>query len=200
MFKKKVYPSRPVRKFTSIVIAAFLCLSLTPFAPISQQAVASETDTVAGSATLTILCGLEPGADLDIIVNKNYDFAANATIKDLLDNALAQGDIGGYTIDPIGGYLTSITKGTLTMTGGFTYYWAQYENGTYADFTKGTVVTQPLENGSRYQFAWESYGVTVPPDWPNLAVPLKGSGIAGGTSLPGGSTNTPISIDGSFFR
>lgn len=166
---------------------------------------ATGSESADATATLTIVYGIDWVGNPDVVVNKEFGFVSTAlpkpTIQDLLDAAVTEGDIQGYTIDAGGGYLTSITRGTKVILGGSALYWGQYENGIYSDFSKGTVETQPLEDSSNYQFAWESYPTAVTPDWSSVGSPTKGSGTAGGSSSEsGGSTNTPVSIDGTLYE
>jgi hypothetical protein len=153
-------------------------------------------ETTDGTATLQIAFGNDAA---NLLVNKQYNFSARATYKDLLDAAVADGSINAYVLNDYG-YLTSITKadGTvITAASDYTTYWSNYENGSYYQGSD-TIKTEQLVSGTTYQIAWNSYPTAVAPDWSKVPAASEGTGHAGtpssttdsGNNPTGGSTDT----------
>ena len=137
--------------------------------------------TPVGSATLAIVYGIDVDGYLIgmpgpvVVINYCYDFAEDATLKDLLDHAIDDGYFFGYELNEYG-FLKSVEYvWTITNTADFSLYWSMYVNGSYFNDMSHTIETLPLEDGSAYQFVWESYPTAAPPDWSMLGSP-EGSG------------------------
>ncbi len=137
-------------------------------------------------ATLTIANGNTS------LVNKEYAFEEGDTVLDLLDAAVAAGDIKSYTA-PVSSYdgykyigeIVSEEGTTLAPANADDYsvslYWSSFFDGAYGQGTCGLDYVK-LEAGHQYQFGWMAY-TTVPTsyDWDAYYE----------ENVPGESTNTP---------
>jgi hypothetical protein len=189
-------------RFSRTLISAFLmialCLGTMPLFADAQQSDADAADTagasasqqsagIAGTATLQIVYGLDYAGKPQVVVDKSYGFYAGATYCDLLDAAVAAGDIKAYALNSYG-YLASVTKADGTVLAGTadsSLYWANYENGSFYAGSD-TMRDEPLADGTKYQLAWSSYPTAAAPsDWGALPAVTGGSGNAGSaTKVP----------------
>ncbi|MBQ9815452.1 MAG: S-layer homology domain-containing protein [Lachnospiraceae bacterium] len=118
------------------------------------------------TATLTIIKGVDSmSGEPVVIVNKKYEFEKGAALKDLFQAAVDAGDLDAYEFK--GGYIDSITApGASTMANVFdmyTYYWANYKNGEYAQGYTDCTETDLLTDGVCFQFSYEAYPENVTP-------------------------------------
>jgi len=175
----------------SIMLIAVLCVGLLcPGFTASASAA-----TVAGQATLTIVFGLGAGDVPDVVVNKAYPFEAGDTVEDLLNRAVAEGDIEAYALNMFG-FIQSVTKTggiTFEAAADFSTYWATYVSGAYYGGAD-TLQTLPLEDGKAYQFCWESWPPVYVPDWDQIGMPTGGGNTGG--EVP---TNPPAGYSQEVF-
>ncbi len=128
-----------------------------------------------GSASLTIVHGLDFTGNAQVLANTNYSFAAGTTLKDLLDNAVSQSDISAYSLNDYGFAESFTSNGTqIKNAANFSTYWSLYVDGAYYAGSD-SVATLALEDDKAYQFAWESYPLAMAPDWSLVSTPDKGS-------------------------
>ena len=167
--KKEITGTTCLRSFASrlgsLLLTLVLCMGLLPPAAWAEESVVRPLGALAGEATLTIVFGLDPGGDPDVALNMKYEFETGATLEDLFDHAVAQGDLQAYELNSYG-YIKSITKtdGTkLEAAADWSTYWSIYVDGSYYGGVD-TVETMILEDGTTYQFAWESYPPAVIPN------------------------------------
>ncbi|MCL2339917.1 MAG: hypothetical protein FWC59_03360 [Actinomycetia bacterium] len=150
--------------------------------------------SAAPQVTLQIVFGLATDGTPNVALNQSYEFTAGQTVVDLLDQAVAAGDIQAYTLKS--GFpqsFTSKTGVTLTNSANLTTYWSTTVNNVYYAGTDN-LSTMMLTDGTYYQFAWDSYPTAVAPDWNALAAPTDETGgtIAGGGSTVAGSATLTI--------
>ncbi|WP_195762916.1 prenyltransferase/squalene oxidase repeat-containing protein, partial [Eggerthella guodeyinii] len=163
----------------------------TDWEPIVDAAETSETiaggKASVGTSTLTIVYGLGWDGSADAKVNVTYPFAQDATLSDLLDAAVAAGDLKAYELNGYG-YLSSVTfkDGTVAKgTEGGSLYWSNFVDGGYYEGSD-TIQTQKLVDGQTYQFAWNSYPTAVPPtDWKPIVAQATSSSQLAGTPSSG---------------
>lgn len=209
--------AKPLSKFISVFIAFALCVYLL----IPAFAWASEpTDTAPQkTVTLTILAGAQTDYDTGTTtyttwVNKEYAFTEGDTLETLLNYAVSEGDISGFTADESsfgGKYITSVTSAfgetqkSWNNTGlPASLYWASFFDGQYAtgDCALDHVV---LEAGKTYQFAWNSYtDATAPVDWNAFYEnhPIEAAENPADSavvlSIVGGMTSDPVTWEPSY--
>lgn len=186
-----------VKRLGLMLLALIVCLGLTP-----QIAWAGETPgnndaaitpQAEKEATLQIVFGLDFSSNPDVALNMTYTFSEGDTLKDLLDDAVAKGDIVAYSLDS-SGWLKSVTRAggiTLTNAADFATYWSTYIDGTYYDGSLGTIPQVVLQDGVYYQFAWDSWPRTLVPDWVALASEADDctdDSVAGGGAAAGSAT------------
>ncbi len=191
------------RKLLAVLMAVVLCTGLSPATSSWADEGGASSDNVqmtaqtdaAGSATLTIVAGLAYDGSPNVVVNKTYSFYQDATLENLLDAAVSEGDIKAYSLNSYG-YLASITKADGTVMAGASdssTYWSDFEDGSYYGGSD-TIATEKLKDGVDYQFAWNSYPTATPPaDWSACGTPDVSTGsVAGGTTGVGSATLTIV--------
>ncbi len=150
-------------------------------------------DLSQGEVTLSVVAGLQTDYATGEVtyptwVNKRYGLAdvlahaktkdpsktlATLTMQDLLDAAVAAGDIKAYDATPssYGGlFLNSITSKDGVEYAGWnsadysaSLYWSVFDNGGYADVSFSQIA---LVDNKTYQFAWDSFSSAhVPHNW-----------------------------------
>ena len=163
----------------------------TDWQPIVDAAETSETiaggKASVGTSTLTIVYGLGWDGSAGREVNVTYPFAQTRQLSDLLDAAVAAGDLKAYELNGYG-YLSSVTfkDGTVAKgTEGGSLYWSNFVDGGYYEGSD-TIQTQKLVDGQTYQFAWNSYPTAVPPtDWKPIVAQATSSSQLAGTPSSG---------------
>lgn len=175
------------RRLVAAMVALALAFGLMPLGLTPHKAYADEG---AGKATLTVVAGINWGTP-NVVVNKEYAFEQGATVKDLLDAAVAAGDLDSYTLNDYD-YVATIADPVGKDLGFAPGYWASYEDGAFYDGTKGTVSAELLEDGVSYQLAWVMTPVYECPDWGSLATPTAETAIAGGDT--GSGSHATLSI------
>lgn len=175
------------KRLLAIAIALALVVCVTP--SLAPLAYADDTVTV----TLTVLAGTQTDYDTNTTtystwVNKNYQVKAGATLENLLDAAVAAGDLKAYTAPESsygGKYVGSITSSAdvdLANTSSDDFstslYWSYYQDGDYGqgDCAIDHVV---LSDKGTYQFAWDCYTSAKAPEWNAY---YAQNPIAGGTA------------------
>ena len=171
----------------ALLLAVALVLGLAPSAAWANENEGTKTASESaqapvGTSTLTIVYGLGWDGSADVKVNVTYPFAQDATLSDLLDAAVAAGDLKAYELNSYG-YLSSVTFKDGTVAKGSadsSLYWSNFVDGGYYEGAD-TIETQKLVDGQTYQFAWNSYPTAVPPtDWkPIVAQAVSSSQLAG---------------------
>jgi hypothetical protein len=156
-----------------------------PFAPAALDVV-----------TLVILADAGPAATPLVIGNTTYAFHPHATLQDLLDAAITEGEIQEYQLN-IWGYLDSVTDGGgMKVEGADPYYWMIYVSGS-AYLGSETMASLELQAGETYQLVWESWQTPLNPDWGALPAAAAGSTVAGmagngGGTAPGNTEPAPF--------
>lgn len=189
LWRNEAFPS--FKKMATCLLAAILCVGLMPRIVYAEGASGDvgatptvESTGLAGSATLQIVHGLDGAGAPQVLVNTTYGFYEGATYADLLDAAVAAGDIDAYSLNDYG-FLASLTTSDGTTVAGAadsSTYWSNYENGTYYGGAY-TMANEPLVDGTSYQLAWNSYPTAAPPtDWSSLGAAGTGSTMAGDES------------------
>lgn len=174
------------QRILSITLVALLIAALLPFVSPLQRAGAAE---LTGEATLTIIFGQDMSGVDDVKVNVKYKFVEGATAEDLLNAAVASGDLEGYALDG-NGFPQFFSAGGTTLTNAtdMKTYWATFVDGTYYGGTDD-ITSMALVNGSSYQFAWDSYLRTVVPDWDTVGAAYDAtSTVVGGDTATGTAT------------
>jgi len=170
-----------------------LCVGL--FLLVSATSIAGAAEP-AGEVTLTIVFGFDP-SDMPLVkVNKTYAYEAGASALDLLDHAVAVGDLKGYVLGEYGfpHAMTSNDDETLETPADWSYYWSTSIDGSYY-WGIETLETMALEDGTSYQFIWDSWP-EIPIDWSTLAAPTAGSGLV--SSSGGGGGPIPVTPPAPF--
>lgn len=152
-------------RLLAALMALMLCVGLMPAVPAwADEGAGDGTETT--TAVLTVVAGSQTDGNThettyDTWVNKAYEFGEGATVKDLLDAAVAAGDLGGYASSEssYGLSLDGITSASgieqkTTYGSSTSVYWALFVDGDYA--SQGFADTK-LEGGHSYQLAWTSY-------------------------------------------
>ena len=186
-----------MRRAWALLLAAALCLGLMPSAAWAEEGEDGGTAPESAEAsvvTLTVTAGSKTDIDTGAVtyptwVNKQYALdevlktaqaaggtghaKADLTMEDLLDTAVAKGDLKGYDASPSsygGQYLNAITSKDGTALAGWnspdssaSLYWSLFDNGGYASTSFDQI---KLVGGSAYQFCWASYSsAAAPSDW-----------------------------------
>lgn len=192
MKEQTITPAGVMRRAWALLLAAALCLGLMPSAAWAEESEGAGTapesaQASVGTSTLTIVYGLGWDGSADAKVNVTYPFAQDATLSDLLDAAVAAGDLKAYELNGYG-YLSSVTfkDGTVAKgTEGGSLYWSNFVDGGYYEGSD-TIQTQKLVDGQTYQFAWNSYPTAVPPtDWKPIVAQATSSSQLAGTPSSG---------------
>ena len=188
----------PVQLVLAWVLTVALCLGLAPQVAWAEGASSQDVAAAEGVEqpvyTLTITAGSQSDWNTGEVtyptwVNKQYTQAQvvaaaaaeggtghaadELTMQDLMDAAVAAGDLKGYdaSASSYGGlYLNALTsadgvelKGWNNDDSSVSLYWSVYDNGTYASTSFDQV---KLEAGKTYQLAWDAYTSAVAPaDW-----------------------------------
>ena len=189
-------------KIGAVLLALALCLSLAPrtaFAENSasgdaQAAPMASSEQTAGTATLTIVYGLDFDGSPNVVVNTKYRFSEGATVEGLFAAAKAAGEIKDYVFvdEGYGSYIRSVTLKTGAVVENApdgSLYWGSYKNGAYAVDAEAQG-TEALADGASYQFAWSSYPTAAAPsDWtPIVGAADASMQIAGGDAKKGVAT------------
>ena len=199
MKEKTITQAGIMRRAWALLLAAALCLGLVPGTAWAEGEDAptapARAQAQVGTATLTIVHGLGWDGSADAKVNVSYPFSKGATLSDLLDAAVAAGDLKAYELNSFG-YLSSVTFKDGTVAKGAddgSLYWSNFVDGGYYEGSD-TIETQELVDGQGYQFAWNSYPTAVPPtDWePIVADAQTGTVIAGGGTTSAGTAALTI--------
>ncbi|MCI8469087.1 MAG: peptidase [Eggerthellaceae bacterium] len=168
----------PLTRLVSLLIAVVLSVGLMPAVPAwaDDAAPAADQPTV----TLTVLAGTTTDYNTNTTtyttwVNKQYAFDEGDTLEDLLNDAVAAGDLKAYTAPESttygGKYIESITsqkgvqlKNWNNADFSVSLYWAYYQNG---DYGQGDCAIDhvKLTDGAAYQFAWSSFTQAGAPEW-----------------------------------
>ena len=208
----------PVQLVLALVLTVALSLGLAPqaawAAAAAPQGEASSEGVEQPVYTLTVTAGSKTDYETGEVsyptwVNKQYTQAQVAaaaaaeggtghaadelTMQDLMDAAVAAGDLASYDASEssYGGlYLNSLTSADGAELAGWnnddsslSLYWSVYDNGTYASTSFDQVA---LEAGNAYQLAWDTYSsVSAPADWtafyaknPAESAPAAGDAVA----------------------
>ena len=185
--------SRAMQRAWALLLAAALCLGLTPATAWAEGGSAPAdsapaAQAAAGTVTLTIVQGVGYSGP-QALINKSYEFKGKATVADLFEAAKTAGDLKDYAFNS-SGYLDSVTLASgveVKAPSDWTSYWSIYKNDQAAGFDQ----TKPeegknidaLADGDAFQFAWCDSVSNIAPtaeQWKVLAgVATAGSGIAG---------------------
>ena len=208
----------PVQLVLALVLTVALCLGLAPQAAWAAAAAPADDAATEGVEqpvyTLTVTAGSKTDYETNEVsyptwVNKQYTQAQVAaaaaaeggtghaadelTMQDLMDAAVAAGDLAAYDASEssYGGlYLNSLTSADGAELAGWnsddssvSLYWSVYDNGTYASVSFDQVT---LEAGNAYQLAWSTFSsASAPTDWaafyeenPAEAAPAEGDAVA----------------------
>jgi len=175
-------------RFITLMLAIALCIGLLP-----AGAWAAPPAGSGGEATLTIVFGLDWDKTPHVVVNKTYSFEAGETAKDLLDKAVAAGDIDSYSLNDWGYPQHFTSQGTtLENSTAMDLYWATCLNNDYYDGSGGDLENLELADGNYYQFAWASFPTAVAPDWSTLPAPDSSDEVAGNLPAVGSATLTIV--------
>lgn len=176
------------RLLSFISVLVILCMVISAGAALTR-AEDPATNDIAGNATLTIIKGVAWDGPA-VIVNKTYPFEEDATLADLFEAAKTAGDIEDYAFSY--GYIATITpKGASAVSNAsdFSYYWANYKNGGYAQGQTDCTDADKLTDGVAFQFSYESYPSNITPDWSTIEPDeQKSTVVAGGGESAGSAT------------
>ncbi|MEG0505436.1 MAG: PQQ-binding-like beta-propeller repeat protein, partial [Raoultibacter sp.] len=152
---------------------------------------------LAEQVTATLLIGVQDASGTKMLVNKAYTVEEGSSVEQMLDQAVADGDIDAYAHGEAysgytGYYVNSITvKGaTYAQPADFSSYWSSRIDGG-DDFT-GINDTKITHDGFSYQLtltpASADPGATVVPD-PDASHEDKDSSWSGSPQSPAGNTS-----------
>ena len=162
----------------ALVLAVALALGLVPATALADD---SATDDEA-TYTLTVVAGGSYDYSTyeysyTVLTNTTYTLsqvlaatgktdASELTMLDLLDTAVAAGDLSsydgyessyGYYVSAVDGVSEEYSTDYSTM-----LYWSIYEDGSYGSYS---IDATALEDGSCYQLALDCYSSVSTPDW-----------------------------------
>lgn len=180
------------KKILAFLMAMLLVVMIMPTA-----AFASEENY----ATLTVIHGVDFSEPVTV-VNVKYAFKEGATLLDLFKAAKEAGDIDDFSFS--GSYIESITPAggsAIANKADYSYYWANYKNGDYAQGYTDCTADDVLKSGDCFQFSYEGYPINAAPDsWASVQEDLDTASVkAGDPTNPVGGTAILSIVKGIYF-